>query len=89
MVAARPAGPHRKPLAYDARVSATDPELDRLREEFQRESMRKSMRIAELELVVEQTAARYERTLSWRITRPLRIAQAVRHALARGPRPGT
>jgi hypothetical protein len=69
-------------------VASNDPELDRLREEFQRELMRKSMRITELELVVDQTAAHYESTLSWRITRPLRIAQALRRAFARRPRPG-
>ena len=62
-------------------------ELEVQREQFHRELMRKSMRIAELELMLDMTEARYERSLSWRLTRPLRIAQRLRHRV-RSPRPG-
>jgi hypothetical protein len=54
--------------------------LDRLRDELGRELMRKEFRIAELELggaqpmvaIDARTAAEYESTLSWRVTKPLR-----------------
>ena len=56
-------------------------ELDAQREDFHRELMRKSFEIAELELgrggrgsAAAATAAAYEASLSWRITRPLRAA---------------
>ncbi len=59
--------------------------LDDLRESFDRELARKAFRIAELELepdsspgswaISERVAARYEATLSWRVTRPLRAAK--------------
>ena len=49
-------------------------ELDLQREQFHRELMRKEMRIAELEMIVLQTRARYEQSLSWKLTRPLRLA---------------
>ena len=62
-------------------------ELEVQREQFHRELMRKSMRIAELELLLDLTEARYERSLSWRLTRPLRVAQAVRRRI-RVPKPG-
>jgi hypothetical protein len=62
-------------------------ELDALREEFHRELMRKSFRIAELEVrggapheAVAETIKEYESTLSWRVTTPLR---AVRNLFAR------
>ena len=61
-------------------------ELDVQREQFHRELMRKSMRIAELEMQLAATQARYERSLSWRLTRPLRLADRLRRA--RAPRPG-
>lgn len=62
-------------------------ELDVQREQFHRELMRKSMRIAELELLLEHTEARYERALSWRLTKPLRLAERLRKR-ARAPKPG-
>jgi hypothetical protein len=62
-------------------------ELEVQREQFHRELMRKSMRIAELELLIEHTEARYERSLSWRLTRPLRLADRVRRRV-RAPKPG-
>jgi hypothetical protein len=62
-------------------------ELEIQREQFHRELMRKSMRIAELELRVKSTQARYERSLSWRLTRPLRIADRLRRRV-RAPKPG-
>ena len=60
------------------RVSAT--ELEAQREQFHRELMRKSMRIAELELTLKHTELAYERSLSWRLTRPLRLLQRLRGA---------
>ena len=64
---------------------ATDLELQR--EQFHRELMRKSMRIAELEMTLDLTEARYERSLSWRLTKPLRVAQRLRlRARASQPR---
>ena len=62
-------------------------ELEIQREQFHRELMRKSMRIAELELLNKATQARYERSLSWRLTRPLRIADRLRRRV-RAPKPG-
>ena len=53
-------------------------ELDLQREQFHRELMRKQMRIAELEMIVLQTRARYEQSLSWKLTRPLRLADRLR-----------
>ncbi len=62
-------------------------EVDAVREGFQRELMRKSFRIAELELgetptpgswaIAERVSAEYEATLSWRVTRPLRAAKRI------------
>ena len=52
-------------------------DVDVQREQFHRELMRKSMRIAELEILLEQTRNRYERSLSWRLTRPLRLGARV------------
>jgi len=57
-------------------------ELDRVREEFHRELMRKSMRIAELELELQETRLDYESSLSWRLTKPVRIRTWVRQRLA-------
>ena len=62
-------------------------ELEAQREQFHRELMRKSMRIAELELLLELTENRYRRSLSWKLTRPLRLAQRLR-VRARSPNPG-
>jgi hypothetical protein len=53
-------------------------ELDVQREQFHRELMRKEMRIAELEMILLQTRARYEQSLSWKLTRPLRLADRLR-----------
>lgn len=66
-------------------VSAS--ELEVQREQFHRELMRKSMRIAELELLLEATEARYERSFSWRLTRPLRLVHRLRTRV-RAPKPG-
>lgn len=65
-------------------------DVDELREQFHRELMRKSFRIAELEpesaatpaswAIAERVAASYEATLSWRVTAPIRAAK---RALAR------
>ena len=62
-------------------------DVDAQREQFHRELMRKSMRIAELELLLEQTRAQYEESLSWRLTKPVRMAGRVRDRL-RAAKPG-
>ncbi len=62
-------------------ASVLDTEVNIERERFHRELMRKSMRIAELELLLEQTRDRYEHSLSWRLTRPVRLAGRVRERL--------
>ncbi len=70
-------------------MPSTDRELDRLREEFHRELMRKSMRIAELEMLVDRTAEGFHSTLSWRLTRPLRVLSHLRRRLmGSSSRPG-
>ena len=60
-------------------------ELDRLRAEFDRELMRKAMRIAELELLLEGTIQEFASSRSWRLTRPLRMLTSVRRRLAAAP----
>lgn len=66
-------------IALRAEVKQFQHELERQREVFHRELMRKAYRIAELEYRVDENALRqklgYERSLSWRITKPLRIAK--------------
>jgi hypothetical protein len=47
-------------------------ELDAQREEFHRAISRRAYRIAELEEKVQEVVRTYERSLSWRVTRPLR-----------------
>jgi hypothetical protein len=45
------------------------------REELNRELVRKSYRIGELEEEARALGREYERSLSWRVTRPLRDAK--------------
>jgi hypothetical protein len=61
-------------------------EIEAQREEFHRELMRKELRIAELELGPEgaerhrtamEVAAKYEATLSWRLTKPIRAIRSM------------
>jgi hypothetical protein len=59
-------------------------ELELQREQFHRELMRKSMRIAELELELEATLRQWEASLSWRLMKPVRVT----YQLAKGLRPG-
>jgi hypothetical protein len=59
-------------------------ELDAQREEFHRELGRRAFRIGELEEEVREVAQNYERTLSWRITRPVRSVKTVLAKLRRG-----
>lgn len=59
-------------------------ELDAQREEFHRELGRRAFRIGELEEEVHKVAQEYERTLSWRITRPVRAAKTLLAKLRRG-----
>jgi septal ring factor EnvC (AmiA/AmiB activator) len=70
--------------ALRAEVERLQSELDGQRERFDRELMRKAYRIADLEQRIEEIAAQqalnYESSLSWRITKPLRIGKR----LARG-----
>jgi hypothetical protein len=59
-----------------------DPTVERAlaaqREEFHRELMRKSLRITELELEIGEQRTRYEDSLSWKLTKPLRIRAYLR-----------
>jgi hypothetical protein len=59
-------------------------ELDAQREEFHRELGRRAFRIGELEEEVHKVAQTYERSLSWRITKPVRAIKAVLAKLRRG-----
>jgi hypothetical protein len=59
-------------------------ELDAQREEFHRELGRRAFRIGELEEEVQKVAQTYERTLSWRITRPVRSVKTVLAKLRKG-----
>jgi len=67
-----------------AAMAQTDPDqrleraLDEQREQFHRELMRRSLRITELELERDELRAEYESSLSWRLTRPLRIRAYLR-----------
>jgi hypothetical protein len=56
--------------------------LDAQREEFHRELMRKSLRITALELELKEQRARYEASLSWRLTKPLRVRAYIRQRRA-------
>jgi hypothetical protein len=49
--------------------------LDAQREEFHRELGRRAYRIGELEEELRRLTETYERSLSWRITRPVRAAK--------------
>jgi hypothetical protein len=65
-------------------MAPDDVDFELQREQFHRELMRKSMRIAELELELEETTRRFEESLSWRLMKPVRVT----YQLARGLRPG-
>lgn len=58
-------------------------ELDAMREEFHRELSRRAFRIGELEEELERVTLKYETSLSWRITRPVRAARALLAAARR------
>lgn len=60
--------------ALEARHRA---EMDAQREEFHRELSRRAFRIGELEEEVIEVAQTYERSLSWRLTRPVRSVRSV------------
>jgi hypothetical protein len=60
--------------ALEARHRA---ELDAQREEFHRELSRRAFRIGELEEELIELAQTYERSLSWRLTRPVRAVRAL------------
>lgn len=49
--------------------------LDAQREEFHRELGRRAYRIGELEEELRRLTETYERSLSWRITKPVRAAK--------------
>ena len=65
-------------------MTPDDVEFELQREQFHRELMRKSMRIAELELELEETTRRFQESLSWRLMKPVRVT----YQLARGLKPG-
>lgn len=62
----------------DTAADSTRTELEAIREQFHRELMRKSMRIAELEIEIARVRLDYETSLSWRLTGPLRIRSYIR-----------
>jgi hypothetical protein len=49
-------------------------ELLELREEFDRELVRRAFQVGELERRVDEVRKEYEDSLSWRVTRPMRMA---------------
>jgi predicted RNase H-like nuclease (RuvC/YqgF family) len=53
------------------------------REELSRELVRKSYRIGELEQEMAEVGRRYEATLSWRLTRPVRALKPMLKRLLR------
>jgi SMC interacting uncharacterized protein involved in chromosome segregation len=57
--------------------------LRQQREELHRELVRKTFRIAELEEQVFETARRYEQSVSWRLTRPVRAVKPLLAKLRR------
>jgi hypothetical protein len=57
--------------------------LDAQREEFHRELGRRAYRIGELEEELLRVAETYERSLSWRITRPIRSTKTLLAKLRR------
>jgi hypothetical protein len=60
--------------------TSEDTELRQLRvqrEELHKELVRKTFRIGELEEAVIETGREYEESLSWRITRPIRMARTL------------
>jgi hypothetical protein len=65
-------------------MAPDDADLELQREQFHRELMRKSMRIAELELELEETTRRFQESMSWRLMKPVRVS----YQLAKGLRPG-
>ena len=67
----------------DTAADSTHTELEEIREQFHRELMRKSMRIAELEIQVARIRLDYEASMSWRLTSPLRIRSYIRSRRAR------
>jgi hypothetical protein len=69
--------------ADDEREARHRAELDAQREEFHRELGRRAFRIGELEEEVQKVAQTYERSLSWRLTRPVRAVRTVLAKLRR------
>lgn len=70
-------------------VAATDQPRDELRalreqrEALHRELVRKSYRIGELEQEIAEVARTYEKSLSWRLTRPVRALKPALKKLLR------
>jgi len=70
-------------------VAATDQQRDELtalreqREALHRELVRKTYRIGELEQEVAEVARTYEKSLSWRLTRPVRALKPTLKKLLR------
>jgi hypothetical protein len=67
-----------KPATTETEEQRLARALDDQREQFHRELMRRSMRITELELELDELRGRYESSLSWRLTRPLRLRAYLR-----------
>lgn len=52
-------------------------ERQRFREEVDRELVRRAFRIGELERSLYRTSLEYETSLSWKVTRPLRLLKGL------------
>jgi hypothetical protein len=64
-------------LALREEVEELRYELDAQREELNRELVRRAFRIGQLELSLQSSEQEYQSSLSWRVTKPLRIAKAL------------
>lgn len=58
-------------------------ELEAQRQELDRELVRRAFRIAELEQSLHRTEREFRSSLSWRITKPLRVLKALLRELGR------
>jgi SAM-dependent methyltransferase len=64
--------------------AARTAELNALRESFQAELERKSVRIAQAHKATEQAVHNFKSTLSWRVTKPLRALREASRSVRRG-----
>lgn len=70
-------------LELQGQVEQLRLELDAQREELNRELVRRAYRIGELELNLQRSGREYESSISWRVTKPLRVGKALLRELRR------